>query len=493
MKPTAPTLVCSYLICILLCSCPCDGAGQIDVVNMIPKVCSGETHQDSEPNLAVSPKDPQFIAGSAFTPDPMKGPFAPIFVSIDGGNTWALNSIVPSSSSSGSATGDITIRFSGSNQLYAGILRLPGSLRLNILRTPNIRGDEPMSVLVDREYVDQPYVRAATVPQGGDTGRERVYVGNNDFAVVTRPRTASIDQSLDAGNADPPFTTQRLDKRSPLGQDLPPIRIAVHPDGTVYGVFYCFTAEQQGILTCHVVVVRAKGWATGAKPFEDLTDPDDNIPGRIVAKDRKVPWGDPGDTAGPGGLGQERIGGELSIAVDPRDSKTVYVVWADRVGDNDYTLHVRCSKDGGMTWSTKDLRTATNAKNGCLAVNSEGKVAFLYQQLIGTSLHKRWETHLERTSDMFATIDDALLAKFEDESLIATFLPYLGDYADLMSIGKNFYGVFSSSNYPDKANFPSGVTYQRNVDFASHKLLGPDNDTTVNASIDPFFFRVIEE
>jgi hypothetical protein len=42
---------------------------------------------------------------------------------------------------------------------------------------------------------------------------------------------------------------------------------------------------------------------------------------------------------------------------------------------------------------------------------------------------------------------------------------------------------------PDRANFPNGVVYQRNADFTSRKLLNL-NGTTVNASIDPFFFKV---
>ena len=50
------------------------------VVNMIPNVFSGESNQDSEPNLAIDPADPRRIAGSAFTPDPLGGANAPIFV-----------------------------------------------------------------------------------------------------------------------------------------------------------------------------------------------------------------------------------------------------------------------------------------------------------------------------------------------------------------------------------------------------------------------------
>src|SRR6267142_3794605 len=107
------------------------------VVNMIPKSLSGEENQDSEPTIAVNPANPQQIAASAFTPDPSEGPRAPIYISVDGGNTWTLNSIVPSTVADGSATADITVAFGGSsNVLYAGIIRFPfpgDSTRLNIL------------------------------------------------------------------------------------------------------------------------------------------------------------------------------------------------------------------------------------------------------------------------------------------------------------------------------------------------------------------------
>src|SRR3954466_6494006 len=98
----------------------------ITVVNVIPAALSAETNQDSEPNIAVNPANVNQISITAFTPAPMGGPNAPVFVSTDGGNTWVLNAIVPSQS--GNATGDITPRFgSAGNRFYAGILRRPGN------------------------------------------------------------------------------------------------------------------------------------------------------------------------------------------------------------------------------------------------------------------------------------------------------------------------------------------------------------------------------
>src|SRR5262245_5955250 len=178
-------------------------ASSVLVVNMIPRALSGESHQDSEPTITVNAANPLQIVGSAFTPDPGGGNLAPIFVSIDGGNTWTLKSIVPSSAADGSATSDITVAFAtASNKLYAGIIRVPfppNRPRLNILRTDDVQSGATMKVLVDRtgSGVDQPYIQAATVANGPNQGKDRVYVGDNDFN--STPNTATIDQSLNAG------------------------------------------------------------------------------------------------------------------------------------------------------------------------------------------------------------------------------------------------------------------------------------------------------
>src|SRR5215467_10051193 len=66
------------------------------LVNMIPKSLSGETSQDSEPHLTVNPANTNQIIGTAFSPNPGGGSLAPVYMSLDGGNTWALNPIVPS-------------------------------------------------------------------------------------------------------------------------------------------------------------------------------------------------------------------------------------------------------------------------------------------------------------------------------------------------------------------------------------------------------------
>lgn len=455
------------------------------VVNMIPRSLSGEEHQDSEPTIAVNPANPLQIAGSAFTPDPGGGPRAPIYISGDGGQTWTLNAIVPSSVQDGSITADITVSFgSSSNILYAGIIRLPfpdDKTRLNILRTKNFQSATAMDVLVDRtgNGVDQPYVQAATMTDGPDKGKDRLYVGDNDFS-APGGKTATIDQSLDAGTSAPSFKSLRIESRKTSGQDGPTIRPVIHKDGTVYAIFHSWRTfnSHTGQGTADIVVVRDDKGGASSAPFTSLIDPGDGKAGVRVALGTQFNFN--------GFLGKQRTGGDVSIAVDLNNSDIVYIAYNDDQGPV-YALHVLRSTDRGQTWSAQ-LRNISNALNGALAINNNGTVGFLYQQLTGMGASQKWVTKLELSTDG-TTWNAVTLAQTPANQPRKVFDPYLGDYDHLMAVGKDFYGIFSASNMPDKANFPQGVVYQRNANFTTHTLLDVDNVTPVHVSIDPFFFK----
>ena len=457
----------------------------LTIVNMIPKSLSAEHEQDSEPNIAVNPANPLQIVATAFTPDPAHGPRAPIYVSSDGGLTWSLRSIVPG----GEATADISVAFgSQGGALYAGILNFT-TVDLNILRTANPFAVTPMKTLVDRPNEDQPWVTATTA-----AGHDHVFVSHNDFN--SQPKTATVELSRDARTKPQPagFAPHVVERRDTLGQDGPSVRTAVHPGGVVYGAFHRWVKAVKETATAtdariDVCVVRDDDLGAGQNPFTDLRDPDDNKPGIRVAKNRLVHF-----TGSVGPLGFERIGSDLAIAVDPTNDRRVWLAWCDRPGgltSREWTLHVRHSTDKGKTWSA-DVRTAKKAKNPALAVNEHGLVGLLFQQLVDTGANARWRTQLELTHDAWATpATSFVLHRALASSPARQFLPYLGDYVRLITVGSEFYGVFSGSNLPDLANFPHGVSYQRSANFATHTLLRNDGVTPVPVSIDPFFMHFV--
>jgi hypothetical protein len=189
-----------------------------------------------------------------------------------------------------------------------------------------------------------------------------------------------------------------------------------------------------------------------------------------------------------GFLGLQRTGGDVSIAVDPKNSDIVYAAYNDDQPNNVYALHVLRSTDRGRTWSA-ELKRVNNALNPALAINTDGTLGLLYQQMTGTGASQQWVTKFETTTDG-SSWTALTLAQTPATDPSKQFDPYLGDYDHLMTIGKNFYGVFSASNLPRKTNFPCGVVYQRNVNWQSNTLLDLDQVTPVRVSIDPFFFKV---
>jgi hypothetical protein len=451
-------------------------AQQVAVVNMMPNAMSDETQRDSEPNVAVNPANPNEIAASAFTYDPLASGSAPIYCSTDRGANWVLTAgILPG----GDKTGDTTIRYgTTSNVLYSGILRSDNS-HISILRGAGCAAIGALTTLVDRSMSDQPWVEAATRLRG--TTPDHVYVGSNDLYVTTQ--SATVDQSQDAATAAPPagFTTVRVEPRTTCGQDGPAVRPAIHPNGTIYVGYFRWTACGASPYTADIVVARDDDWASGATPYTAITDPGDALAGVRVVTGVSVPWAN---------LGTQRIGSQLAIAVDPRDHRTVYIAWADGASAATYTIHVRRSTDGGATWSA-DLRTASPATNPGLAINVHGAVGFLYQRLTGVAPNQRWETHFEYTTNGFATAPtDYTLANVPDQNGAYAGSNPIGDYANVVAVGKSFYGAFSANNTPIAANFPNGVTYLRNADWGTQQLRNVANTANVNVSIDPFFFRV---
>jgi|SRR5579883_122308 hypothetical protein len=439
----------------------------IRVVNMIPRSMSGETNQDSEPQLTVDPERRRTIVGTAFTPDPGGGPQGPVFASVDGGETWTLDLVIP-----GGEPNDQSVRFGGGSALYAGILRGDVFLRLNILRSAPYSPSTVMQTLVQRDSVDQPYV-AATVAKG----RDKVYVGNNDS------KGGSVDHSADARTAPPPagFSQTLIDPRLSI-RDSPSIRPAPHRDGTVYAAYFSWRQTSPKVLA-DVVVARDDNFGTGANPFTALADSGDGLAGQRVALSVPIPWFF--YTA------NERLGSALSIAVDPTNSRIVYLAWGDgSYPGSQQTLHVRRSRDRGQTWSG-DLVAVANATNPALAITADRKVGFFYQQATGSGATQRWETHVQVTRNAWKTpARDILLASTPVDNATYQYDPYIGDYADLQAVGRDFYGIFSAHNRPDHANFPHGVRYQRNANFVTKQLLNVNGVTPVAASIDPFFFHI---
>ena len=470
---------------------------QVRVVNMIPRHLGNETFQNAEPTLAVNPKNPAKMAASAYAQGGdmcSRGVEAPIFTSSDTGKTWSLVCKIRVNSTSTLPPGDVSLRWSDDGRmLFAALLWPLSPLTLQVFQTPDPTSPEDFVNLRIVDSVDQPDLEVATF-----RGRTRLYAAADFLGASNNPGTAVVlvtgaDRSAQSDSALIP-----IERRTTFGRNYA-VRVAAHPSGVVYAVFYSPRPSKDGPFVVEdLVVVRDDSAALGKTPFAALRDfppiktndpctGRDGLPGFRVARCRVVPYPPFGDVESFGN--QRRLSANLDIEVDPENSRTVWVAWADSADTNHYLLHVRRSLDGGSTWSN-DLLTIPNATNPALAIASGGNAGFLFQQLQKVADTTRWVTRLVTSTDGFRTKRSYTMSTTPADNPKPLLQPYIGDYLELRAVGNTFFGVFSASNIPANANFPNGVTYNRNANFITHLLKNEHGGDTIGYSIDPFFFSV---
>jgi hypothetical protein len=396
--------------------------------------------------------------------------------------------------------GDVSLRWSSDGRtLYSALLDpTQPILTLVVSKTSDPFGPGNFVPVYRVSHVDQPDMEILGSPKGDHILVGANFMTQNDGKDPVSPGTASVVVIGQLNASHSSSRVEPIERRTISGQNYA-TRIATHPSGKVYALFYSPrpSKDSDAFVREDVVVVRDDSGGTGSTPFAALRDlpvadsssacnGHDGRPGIRVVACRLVPWNALADTA----FGQQRrVSANLSIAVDPEQAKTVWISWADSTDTNHYLLHVRRSLDAGATWSG-DLLTIPNATNPALAVGSGGRTAFLFQQFEGPTTNRRWVTRVHVSRDGFATKRTYVLSTALADSLRATFNPYIGDYIELRAAGSTFYGVFSANNRPDSLNFPNGVSYQRNADFFGHFLLNARGDATIGYSIDPFFFSI---
>ncbi|HXY52648.1 MAG TPA: hypothetical protein VEI01_24600 [Terriglobales bacterium] len=450
----------------------------VRVVDIIPAERSDEAGLNWQPSIAVNPDNPdQIVITTTDVPPPANVGY---WYSCDRGGTWQANFSEPD----GAEEMDQSTGLAASGELYWAVALNPPSNTptLHVLRTPNLVAAGPFPDIDTRLSIDQPYTLAFTQHQSGQPDTDRTYVGYIDHSGnMGDSAAATIDVCPDAQAAAPVFARVVLDHRASVPWNGYEVRPTVHSDGTAYVAYKGWRSYNGTTVITDIVVERDDSWGSGG--FIDLTDPSDGKPGRLVATNVRI--------KDPQSLDGQRLDNDLSLCVDPSNSNTVYLVWGDNSGEN-YTLRVRRSLDRGACWSS-DLLTVGNANLAGLAINSDGRVGFVYQQLVSG----QWETHFRRTTDATGeNWDDIILAR------TATTTDSVADYSRVISVGKDFYGVFPAWNTPDPANFPATPATASNPNGAKFlrgttssppwQLLGASGQP-VAESVDPFFYLVQDE
>src|SRR5262245_61508819 len=455
-----------------------DGAGSLSflrIVDLIPESDSREVDQNSEPSIAVNPVDPrQLFAGAFIFPTP-NTPYLP---SSDTVTTSSIYGAIAHNDKSIAWKADgsgvlVAVDFNDDLDTYSATVSAT---------VPSSGFGAPINHYVGSHDNDQPWIR--TGPSN------HVYLGFNDDG-ASAGKEASVNVSTDGGSS---YTTVTLDRVAHLNGDSPAVRIAVN-GSRVYAIFNRYGSVVESDANgersnSEIVVVRSDNG--GADDFKVLgTSGNGNAvtiatPISIFTDDENTHLT----------LGQERIGSDIAIAVDPNNANHVVVVYGDAPGANDAgiaQLVVRESTDGGATWSQEKYRTPLSIRSALpgLAILPNGAIGLLYASYDPAT--NVLSQHLLTTTDDFATTKDITLAS-QTNSLptVNGADPYIGDFFDLTSRGNTFYGIFSASNADDGTNaLFKNVTFNRDFIGTPGTSIFRLTDATGNAipfSIDSFFF-----
>ena len=258
--------------------------------------------------------------------------------------------------------------------------------------------------------------------------RDRVFVGNNDFNQPA-PETATVDLSLNAATA---AGTGRLRARTRSRtarrprQDGPPIRIAAARRR--HGVRRVRALDERPSSVAQLQHRRRR------HPRRQLGRGRDAVPGarrrggQTIARERA-------SSRFNATMGQERLGADLAIAVDPNNSGTVWIAWCDRVGGvnghrlDDARAAARpttaprgpATSARSPTRRTPASRSTRTASSGCSTRRSPAS---------------RWVTTLELTSNGWSTAaTTVVLHTAPSTSPARSFFPYIGDYVRMLALG----------------------------------------------------------
>lgn len=474
MKIIVKCLCRLFIVIAALASARWIWAQTVSIVDILPYSYSGERNHDSEPWLVINPKNVAEMYATSLTPDIQGGSAAPVFHSLDGGQTWEALPLIPGGTM-WEGTRDLSGGAGGSSgSPYFAFDRADAQHHYNLVRYDQLPSAGTV-LLRDMMSTDQP---RALLPVGNSQSElDHILVGLNYLDASTKGKTASADIGY-AGA----FKRVGLDVRGTgsAQQDAPPVAISASHDGTTYAAFYNWTnktvSASQSRYSFKVVVTLDSLWGLGsANPFRELVDSTDHQAGQIVATGSIAYWAT---------LGSQRlIGSDLALAADPSDQSRVFIAWCDGPSaSNPYMLHIRHSTTRGVSWSTSDDLQISNAKCPALAISDDSQVVgLLYQKYVAG----KWETHF--SSSQGGAWNDMLLCSTPD--LESSDGMYTGEYSCLRAIGSDFVGVFSTNNDDSAGNWTYEPTFQRNMDVTTRKMLDLSG-SPVDSSVDPFFFRV---
>jgi hypothetical protein len=403
------------------------------LVNIASDVTDPNNLGDTEPSIAINPRNPRELAVVTFSerwdPNDAKK-MAPVWKSADGGQTWRKVFQIPRPLPEFSGPGDQKIAFDATGRLFIAELGSGTTLKDFIYR----QGGGPDDPLTPGTGYgdDQPMLdvdASATSPYAG-----RVYSAWLNFGLT--PVRSMVTRSPDAGVT----VTDSV-----VGHNTFPnrtTRTALARDGAAYAIY----KTREGAATvaefekAHFRVVRSDD---GGQNWNALGTGGVSVHGAGQVETFF--------TTAFGNLAKGKVARARSsdawIAVHPSRGD-VYVAYVSRDATGFGQLFMARSTDRGATWQSHRVTDGTHhSAFPALAVASNGAVGLLYVDYDDTGDKTVFRHRFARSFDDGATWTDQILQTMDPESLTNAASGFLwGDYEGLTANGDTFYGVFTGES-----------------------------------------------
>ncbi len=433
-RPTTLFLVAAVLLAACGGETPKEAPKQAALTEQLPPalvdIASDATDPghfaDTEPSIAVNPKDPRDIAVVTFSEPWGPGEKAPIWRSSDGGRTWRKERMLPQIDPGFGGPADQQLAFSSGGRLFLVTLGVDESsaLRNKIVRPGGPGGD----LLLGAAFGDdQPQLGAG---RSNGTCAARVYSAWLDTQHGAKSMvTASLDEGANVESATAGHTPPNRTTRLAVGQNDAYVIFKSRIAGSVAGGF------EKALFMVRRTDDCGKTWTglgadgisvTGATPATTFFTDDFGNPskGKVARARSSDAW----IAAGPDGA--------------------VYAVHGDRDATGFGQLFVARSADRGRTWSSS--RVTDGGHHSAypeIAVAANGTVGVLYVDYDDSGAKTVFRHRFARSFDQGRTWTDETLQSLDPSGLDNADDGFLwGDYEGLTAEANTFYGVFSGES-----------------------------------------------
>jgi hypothetical protein len=392
----------------------------------------------NEPSIAVNPANPNQIAITRFN-SAWPGN-ADVLFSTDGGQNWTNETTIPVPPGVSGTSGcpcDQTIDYGRDGTLY-GTFLTDTSVVTGSTSDPTQasswqwNGNPAQTTNGTHTNVDQPWLLVNRNPT--TASQDDVYVAYDHFGGGPDARVAVSRGAIPVNiTADNKAGTENPDVTNPG------LRLANDPrNGTMYALYEQSTGGGQPKSVTYKLNRSTDGGNTWT-----LNGNTDGLTVDTVNSDQA-----------PGfkfGTVNALLGGVDHAAVDPATGD-VYVAYGQDVsGGNQIRLRrLTGNGSGGLAIGPAvNVSTSTNAALPSVAVTSDGTVGVLYDSFDGTTTagFPIFSAHLAQSTDHGATFTDTLLQSFQSPVTSSSDdrQRILGDFHQLKSVGRNFYGTFAGN------------------------------------------------